>query len=599
MSTIDYGIILVYLTTIVLIGLRMQRKAGQNIDSYFLGEKKLPWWALASSGMSSNLDISGTMIIAALIYALGAKGFYIEIRGGVTLIMAFLMIYMGKWNRRSGAMTLAEWMKLRFGEGRPGQAARLVAAISSIIMTVAMVTYFALGGGKFLDQFLGIGNYLGLPSEFWAATLLISIAMVYTVASGLYGVVWTDVFQGILIFGAIAYMASLAYSINLPEEFTISLPLFDGGFQRYTTTLKEWTSIIPSSELNIDGASQYSIYNLFGVAIMFYLMKVVLEGSGGTGNYMLQRFFAAKDDREAGLLSAFWVFLLSFRWIFIGSIAIIGVSLGTKIVDPELVLPAVVETLPIGIKGFLIAGLMAAGMSTFDSTVNAGAAYWVKDIYQLYINPQASEKKLMAHSYMASVFIVIAGLGLMLVFKNINDIWGWITMSIGSGLLLPMLLRWYWSRMNGWGFAIGTLSGMISAIAFKAIAPAGVTEYTMFALSTTVSLIGTIIGTMFTKPTDESTLQSFYNKTRPFGSWGRFKSQLNPEEIQAVDKENRRDIFSTVLAVPWQVSFFLLMMSFMFKARTNVLVLGVVFLVLSISLYFTWYKHLSTDAIQK
>ncbi len=599
MSTIDYGIILVYLTTIVLIGLRMQRKAGQNIDSYFLGEKKLPWWALASSGMSSNLDISGTMIIAALIYALGAKGFYIEIRGGVTLIMAFLMIYMGKWNRRSGAMTLAEWMKLRFGEGRPGQAARLVAAISSIIMTVAMVTYFALGGGKFLDQFLGIGNYLGLPSEFWAATLLISIAMVYTVASGLYGVVWTDVFQGILIFGAIAYMASLAYSINLPEEFTISLPLFDGGFQRYTTTLKEWTSIIPSSELNIDGASQYSIYNLFGVAIMFYLMKVVLEGSGGTGNYMLQRFFAAKDDREAGLLSAFWVFLLSFRWIFIGSIAIIGVSLGTKIVDPELVLPAVVETLPIGIKGFLIAGLMAAGMSTFDSTVNAGAAYWVKDIYQLYINPQASEKKLMAHSYMASVFIVIAGLGLMLVFKNINDIWGWITMSIGSGLLLPMLLRWYWSRMNGWGFAIGTLSGMISAIAFKAIAPAGVTEYTMFALSTTVSLIGTIIGTMFTKPTDESTLQSFYNKTRPFGSWGRFKSQLNPEEIQAVDKENRRDIFSTVLAVPWQVSFFLLMMSIMFKAWTNVLVLGVVFLVLSISLYFTWYKHLSTNAIQK
>lgn len=599
MSIIDYGIILVYLTTIVLIGLRMQRKAGQNIDSYFLGEKKLPWWALASSGMSSNLDISGTMIIAALIYALGAKGFYIEIRGGVTLIMAFLMIYMGKWNRRSGAMTLAEWMKLRFGEGRPGQAARLVAAISSIIMTVAMVTYFALGGGKFLDQFLGIGNYLGLPSEFWAATLLISIAMVYTVASGLYGVVWTDVFQGILIFGAIAYMASLAYSINLPEEFTISLPLFDGGFQRYTTTLKEWTSIIPSSELNIDGASQYSIYNLFGVAIMFYLMKVVLEGSGGTGNYMLQRFFAAKDDREAGLLSAFWVFLLSFRWVFIGSIAIIGVSLGTKIVDPELVLPAVVETLPIGIKGFLIAGLMAAGMSTFDSTVNAGAAYWVKDIYQLYINPQASEKKLMAHSYMASVFIVIAGLGLMLVFKNINDIWGWITMSIGSGLLLPMLLRWYWSRMNGWGFAIGTLSGMISAIAFKAIAPAGVTEYTMFVLSTTVSLIGTIIGTMFTKPTDESTLQSFYNKTRPFGSWGRFKSQLNPEEIQAVDKENRRDIFSTVLAVPWQVSFFLLMMSIMFKAWTNVLVLGVVFLVLSISLYFTWYKHLSTDAIQK
>jgi len=597
MSNIDLGIIFVYLSTIVLIGLMMQRRAGKNIDSYFLGERNLPWWALASSGMSSNLDISGTMIIAALIYALGAKGFYIEIRGGVTLIMAFLMIYMGKWNRRSGVMTLAEWMKLRFGSERSGQAARLVAAISSIIMTVAMVTYFALGGGKFLDQFLGISNYLGLPSEFWAASLLIAVAMIYTVASGLYGVVWTDVFQGFLIFGAISYMAVRALGIDLPEEFTISLPLFDGGFERYSTTLAEWTSVMPTAQLSIDEASRYSIYNLFGVAVMFYIMKVVLEGSGGTGNYMLQRYFAAKDDREAGLLSAFWVFLLSFRWVFIGAVAVIGISLGTQITDPELVLPAVVETLPVGVKGFLIAGLMAAGMSTFDSTVNAGAAYWVKDIYQLYINPMASEKKLMLHSYLATVLIVAAGLGLMLLFDNINDIWGWITMSIGSGLLIPMLLRWYWSRMNGWGFAIGTMSGMVAAIIVKAIAIEGVTEYNMFAVSTSISFLGTILGTLFTKPTEEATLQYFYNKTRPFGTWSRFKSNLSPEESIAVEKENRRDIFSTILAVPWQVAFFLLMMSIMFKTWGNVLVLGGIFIGLTIALYFTWFKHLSTDAI--
>jgi Na+/proline symporter len=597
MSNIDLGIILVYLSTIVLIGLMMQRRAGKNIDSYFLGERNLPWWALASSGMSSNLDISGTMIIAALIYALGAKGFYIEIRGGVTLIMAFLMIYMGKWNRRSGVMTLAEWMKLRFGSERSGQAARLVAAISSIIMTVAMVTYFALGGGKFLDQFLGISNYLGLPSEFWAASLLIAVAMIYTVASGLYGVVWTDVFQGFLIFGAISYMAVRALGIDLPEEFTISLPLFDGGFERYSTTLAEWTSVMPTAQLSIDEASRYSIYNLFGVAVMFYIMKVVLEGSGGTGNYMLQRYFAAKDDREAGLLSAFWVFLLSFRWVFIGAVAVIGISLGTQITDPELVLPAVVETLPVGVKGFLIAGLMAAGMSTFDSTVNAGAAYWVKDIYQLYINPMASEKKLMLHSYLATVLIVAAGLGLMLLFDNINDIWGWITMSIGSGLLIPMLLRWYWSRMNGWGFAIGTMSGMVAAIIFKAIAIEGVTEYNMFAVSTSISFIGTILGTLFTKPTEEATLQYFYNKTRPFGTWSRFKSNLTIEESIAIEKENRRDIFSTILAVPWQVAFFLLMMSIIFKTWGNVLVLGGIFIGLTIALYFTWFKHLSTDAI--
>ncbi len=595
MHGIDYGIVALYLTTIVLIGLYLQRKASAGIDSYFLGNRNMPWWALASSGMSSNLDISGTMIIAALIYALGVKGFYIELRGGVTLIMAFLMIYMGKWNRRSGAMTLAEWMELRFGKGTQGQFARLITAITSIVMTIAMVTYFAIGGGKFLDSFLGLHNYLGLPSEFWAAAILIAVAMIYTVASGLYGVVWTDVFQGFLIFGAILYMASLAFSITLPDEFTISLPLFFCFFERYTTTLKEWTSVLPATTLDIDRASQYSIYNLFGIAVSFYILKVVLEGSGGTGNYMLQRYFAARNDREAGLLSAFWIFLLSFRWIFIGAIAVIGVSLGSQISDPELVLPAVVDTLPIGVKGFLVAGLMAAGMSTFDSTVNAGAAYWVKDIYQLYINPKASHKKLMMHSYMASILIVIFGLGLMLVFKNINSVWGWITMSIGSGMLIPMLLRWYWSRMNGWGFAIGMISGMIAAIIFKALAPEGTTEYAMFAVASSSSLFGTIFGTLFTTPTDEKTLTNFYNITRPFGTWNRFKNKLTKKDIISIDSENKRDIFSTFIAVPWQVVFFLFMMSIMFKNWTNVTVLGILLVILSTILYFSWYKHLSTE----
>jgi len=595
MHGIDYGIVALYLTSIVLIGLYLQRKASSGIDSYFLGNRDMPWWALASSGMASNLDISGTMIIAALIYALGVKGFYIEIRGGVTLIMAFLMIYMGKWNRRSGVMTLAEWMELRFGKGTQGQVARFIAAIASIIMTIAMVTYFALGGGKFLDSFLGLNNYLGLPSEFWAAGILIAVAMIYTVASGLYGVVWTDVFQGFLIFGAIVYMASKAFIITLPEEFSISLPLFDGGFERVTTTLKEWTSVLPATKLNVDSLSQYSIYNLFGIAVMFYILKVVLEGSGGTGNYMLQRYFAARNDREAGLLSAFWVFLLSFRWIFIGAIAVIGVSLGSKISDPELVLPAVVETLPIGIKGFLVAGLMAAGMSTFDSTVNAGAAYWVKDIYQLYINPKASHKQLMKHSYLASILIVIFGLGLMLVFKNINSVWGWITMSIGSGMLIPMLLRWYWSRMNGWGFSIGILSGMIAAILFKAFAPEGTTEYAMFTVASVSSLLGTVIGTLLTAPIDENTLTKFYNKTRPFGSWSRFKNKLTKDDVIAIDKENKRDIFSTFIAVPWQIVFFLFMMSIMFKNWTSVTILGIILLTLTTILYFSWYKHLSTE----
>ena len=154
MVLIDYLIVFFYLTGMIIIGLYFQKKASSGIDSYFLGNRKMPWWVLGASGMASNLDVSGTMINVALLYAFGAVGFFIEIRGGIVLIMAFFMIYMGKWNRRSKVMTLAEWMRIRFGEGREGKIARLITAIAIITSTIAIITYFSIGAGKFIGEFL-------------------------------------------------------------------------------------------------------------------------------------------------------------------------------------------------------------------------------------------------------------------------------------------------------------------------------------------------------------------------------------------------------------------------------------------------------------
>jgi solute:Na+ symporter, SSS family len=595
MALVDYVIVALYLGGMITVGLWMKNRAAQGIDSYFLGNKSLPWWALGASGMSSNLDISGTMIIVALVYALGAKGFYIELRGGVVLIMAFLMVYMGKWNRRSNVMTLAEWMSFRFGHGMEGKLARLVTAITAIIFTIAMVTFFAIGGGKFLDKFLGIPSLWGLPSEFIAATILITLAMIYTVASGLYGVVWTDVFQGILIFGAIVYIAARAFSIDLPESFLVSMPMKDGGFQSFPISLAEWSSLMPRWTLDIDPNSSYSMYNLFGIAMFFYLLKVVYEGSGGATNYMAQRYFAAKDDREAGLLSLFWTGLLSFRWVFVAALAIWGISLGAEITDPEMVLPTVVATLPVGIKGFLIAGLMAAAMSTFDSTVNAGAAYWVKDIYSEYINPNANEKSLMRQSYLSSILIVVIGLGLMLVVKDINEVWGWITMSVSAGMLIPFVMRWYWWRVNGYGYMIGLAAGTLAAIIWKIVTPATIADYYSFLFASTISLVGVIIGTLVTKPTDDKVVEDFYRVTKPFGFWKKYKARLSPQEVQDLNAESRNDIRSLMMAIPWQLSLFLFMMSFMLKSWLQTAVLAVILISLSIGLYFNWYKKLSTS----
>ena len=593
MSTVDLIIVIIYLLAIVIVGLLVQKKASKDINSYFLGNRKLPWWVLGASGMASNTDIAGTMINTAFIYALGTKGFFIEIRGGVTLIMAFLMVFMGKWNRRSQVMTQAEWMHFRFGTGKEGDFARIISAIAAIVMTVAMVTYFVIGAGKFVGAFLGI-------EPIYASLLMVVLAMIYTVASGLYGVVWTDVFQGVFIFGVILYITGMAMStVNLPQEFFVSVPMVDGSFTAIKTTLAEWSRIIPPNEMNMPEGSTFAIYNLFGIAIMFYLFKVTLEGASGAGGYMLQRYFAAKSDREAGMLSLFWTCLLAFRWPLIASFAMLGIyhgiETGSVIADPELVLPTVIKNyIPAGVRGFLIAGLMAAAMSTFDSTVNAGAAYWVKDLYQAYLRPRASEKDLMIQARLASVGIVVLALLFSLTISNINEIWGWITMGIGAGMFIPQVIRWYWWRFNGYGFAIGTAVGMTAAVLTKAFA-GPIPEYTSFLIASGSSLAGCILGTLLTPATENNVLENFYRVTRPFGFWSHIRGSL-PKAVQSkVNQENRRDIIATFFAVPWQVVLFLTGMMIVMKQWTNVLNLGFLLILLSAGLYWFWFRHLSKE----
>ncbi|MGD1809517.1 sodium:solute symporter family transporter [Dapis sp. BLCC M126] len=594
MEIIDYIIVTIYLLFIIIFGFFLQRKASTGIDSYFLGNRNLPWWILGASGMASNTDLAGTMVLTSLVYALGTKGFFIEIRGGVVLIMAFLMTFMGKWNRRAQVMTIAEWMELRFGKNKEGNIARIISAVANIIFAIGTMSYFAVGGGKFLGGFLGIDDRV-------AGIFLILLALIYTTVSGFYGVVLTDVFQGFLIFVAILYICFIAFqTVTLPETFAISIP---GTEKLQEWSLTEWSSIIPPIKIDLPG--DYSIFNLFGGVMLFYIFKVFLEGGAGGGGYMIQRYFAAKSDREAGLLSLFWIFLLSFRWPLVTSLAILGIDYGLKnqiISDPELVLPTVIaEYIPVGVKGLLVACFIAAAMSTFDSIINASAAYWVKDIYQAYIQPEASNQELINQGRLASILIV--GLGLIFSFNitNINDIWGWLTLGLGTGLFIPLVLRWYWWRFNGYGFAIGTGAGLVAAILTKAvILPLlnlpQLQEYILFLVPSICSFLGCIFGTLLTPATNLEVIDNFYQVTRPFGFWG-VVSQNLPTNIQAkIQRENRRDIMATLIAIPWQLVLFLMGMMLMMKQWDNFGVLLLMFILLSIGLYFTWFKHL--DKIQ-
>jgi Na+/proline symporter len=128
LGPIDIAIIALYMAIVVTLGVIMKRRAERSLGSYFLGERELPWWALAMSGSSSYFDITGTMWIVGLFFTIGLRGMWVQWIWGFP-ITVFYMAYMGAWIRRSKVMTGSEWMETRFGTGKPGEWARLAYTI--------------------------------------------------------------------------------------------------------------------------------------------------------------------------------------------------------------------------------------------------------------------------------------------------------------------------------------------------------------------------------------------------------------------------------------------------------------------------------------
>jgi hypothetical protein len=186
------------------------------------------------------------------------------------------------------------------------------------------------------------------------------------------------------------------------------------------------------------------------------------------------------------------------------------------------------DYLPAGIRGIVIAGLLAAFMSTFSSTVNSGAAFVVRDIWQPLLKRTPSERQAVRFSYLATFLIVLGGLAIGFQGESISTIWTWIMMALGAGVIVPNVLRWYWWRMNGWGYATGTMGGILLALVVLFFPEAPM--YIVFPLLATVSLFACLAGSLATAPVDREVLAEFYCSVRPFGFWGPVRRNLHAEK---------------------------------------------------------------------
>ncbi len=602
LSPLDISIIVGFLLAVTAIGWAMSRAASRGVEDYFLGGNKIPWWVLGISSATSNFDMAGTMIIVAVVFSLGYQGFLVELRGGVGLSLAFLMVFLGKWLRRSRVMTSAEWMKLRFGTDRSGKAAHLLSALANIVLSLGMIIYFSKGAGKFLTHFIPIPDFdIGLfvvTGEMTCTAIMVAVGLFYTLLSGLYGVVFTDVAQMLLLGFTAIYVTVEAY--DLAPQITYPEGMLDLG-------LAVEGSGGAAALLARDPEAWAPIFDLFGLAVVMWVLRSVLEGMGGVGGYTDQRFFAARSEREASLLSAEAVVLSIMRWTMVAGLVVMGLHMvqtgmaGSDIIaqDPEQVLPIVLgEFLPSGIRGIVVAGLIAAAMSTFDSTLNAGASYIVRDVYQSYVHPDAGGEDLMRVSRWATVGLCVAGVGLAAVVPNINQIWGLITMGLGAGLFVPLFLRWYWPRLTGWGFAVGTGTGILGALVFDAWLDWPLVQ--AFPTIITCALVGAVVTSLRTQRAPMAVLVRFWRQINPWGLWSEVAAEASREghvdatQLAERRKERRHDAIAVMFSLPFQVCTLLGSMALVWHDWPRVTMFFSVSAACAVGLYFFWYRNLKS-----
>jgi Na+/proline symporter len=622
---VDIVIIVTYLLCMVLVGYWVSKRASQSIQNYFLGGNTMPWYVLGVSNASGMFDISGTMLLVSWMYVYGLKSVWIPWLWP-TFNQIFQMVYLSSWLRRSNVMTGAEWMKTRFGTGRGAQLSHIVVVIYAFVSIIGFFTYGFKGIGKFAATFLPWDLSCTLHLSHWMihmdsanvyALILITLTSIYVIKGGLVSVVFTAVVQFCILAIASISVGIIAMIKVAPDMLHKVVPAgWDNVFFGWHIGL-DWSQMLPAANAQIaqDG------YGLFGFLVMMLLFKgMLISAAGPAPNYDMQLVLSSKTPREASMMSGWVNIVLTFPRYFlvIGLTVLAAVFFNEHIrsmphLDFETVLPmALGQFVPVGLLGFLIAGLMAAFMSNFAGTVNAAPPYFVNDIYKRFINPNASQKTYVRLSYLSSFTVIVIGVLIGWNVTSVNNVVLWIVSGLWGGYAASNILKWYWWRFNGFGYFWGMVTGIGAALALPAIvahipfiqnllATYSISKEVaiIFPLVLVVSIVGCLIGTLSTEPESDEILMDFYRRVRPWGFWGPILKKVIAEDPSFKrNKDFCRDMFNIAVGIVWQVALVAIPLYIVLKEFERAAITLGVILLTSLILKFTWYNHLNEREVE-
>lgn len=600
----DISIIVAYLTTMVIIGWTLRKKARTNKENYLMGGKKLPWYMLGLSDASDMFDISGTMWMVALCFVYGMKSVWIPWLWPV-FNQVFMMMFLSKWLRRSNATTGAEWLATRFGvSGKGVKGSHNIVVAFALLSCFGFLAYGFIGLGKFIEIFLPwhlVQDYIPFTVSpafvpHFYGIIFTAFAMFYSILGGMHSIVLGDVIKYCVMTVACISIAIIAM-IHLRGN-QLHVPAgWENPFFGWELNL-DWSRIIPDAGKKIadDG------YGLFGIFFTMMLFKGVLASlAGPPPSYDMQKILSTRSPKEASKMSGFVsIILLPVRYAMVIGLTVLALlyyqqlDLGdtSKGTDFEKVLPAAINTfLPVGILGLVLTGLLGAFMGTFSGTVNAAQAYIVNDIYLKYVNPQASNKRIIGMNYAAGTAVVIIGIVLGFFTKSVNSMLNWLVGGLYGGYIAANMLKWFWWRFNAHGFFWGMTSGIAAALVFPRLV--GGLDLYYWPWLFVISLAGCIVGTYTAPATDMSLLKTFYRTVKPWGFWQPVHGLVAAEDPSFVpNKRFRLDMFNVALGIIAQCCLTLLPMYIVLWLKLPLLITVAILLVIILILKKTWWNKL-------
>ena len=520
MTGLDWAVILAYFALATTIGVSLARRGGRSIADYFVGGRALPWWLAGTSMVATTFAADTPLAVTELVAQYGVAGNWLwwnMVMSGILTVFFYARLW-----RRAGVLTDVEFTELRYG-GRPAAILRAFrAGYLALPVNLIVMGWVNLAMVEIASVALDIPRLAALLVCFF-------LAAGYSVLSGLWGVVVTDFFQFGLALGGAIVLAVFAV------EAVGGISGLEAGLADVYGSAEAATALLPAAGVAWMPAITFAVY----LAMNWWASWYPGAEPGG-GGYVAQRIFSARTERD-GLLATLWFNVAHYAlrpwpWIL--------VALSTTVLYPGLENPrqgyvmAILDLLPPGLTGLLLAGLAAAYMSTISTQLNWGASYLVNDLYARFLDRGKGEAHLIRVSRAATLVLMLASLVVTYFMSSIEGAWRFL-LAIGAGTGLVLILRWYWWRINAWSEIVAMVASLAVSLVLwfgAGLDPDDPGQWAGIMIVTVAcSTAAWLAATFLTRPEPDEVLEGFYRRVRPGGpGWSAVSTRLGfgREEIE-------------------------------------------------------------------